>query len=87
MLEKLNQLLKDEIIDKFSYDTYLLFDLDPKGKTYLNNMINDSFMEDAQAFSGTSFAWQDGRRSVWRSIKVAIYRVHLALEGKLKRGS
>ncbi|MFZ0219267.1 MAG: hypothetical protein WAL30_03575 [Candidatus Aquirickettsiella sp.] len=79
MLEKLNQLLKDKTIDKFLYDTYLLFELDPKGKAYLNNMITDSYMEQARAFTGTAFAWQDGRRSVWRMIQENIYQVHHAL--------
>ncbi|WP_010598783.1 hypothetical protein [Rickettsiella massiliensis] len=80
MLEKLNQLLKDKIIDKFLYDTYLLFELEPKSKAYLNDMITDSCMEHARAFTGAAFAWQDGRRSVWRMIQENIYQVCHALK-------
>ncbi len=76
MLNKLNQLTEDQIIDKFLYDTYVLFELDPKGKAYLNDMIANSFMEQARAFTGAAFAWQDGRRSVWRMIQTHIDQVH-----------
>ena len=79
MLETLNQLLKEKVIDKFLYDTYLLFELDPKGKAYLKDMITDSCMESARAFTGAAFAWQDGRRSVWRMIQQHIYQVRHAL--------
>lgn len=80
--DKLAALLNAEKINKFQYDTYLLFGATEIGRKYLANMVESVLVEKAPPIR-EGFAYQDGRRSWWGEIKTTINVVNLKLEGKL----
>lgn len=73
-------LLEEGKIDRAEYHTYLLFEEIDHGRDYLKNMFEAVCMEEPDSFSSESpFAWQDGRRSVFRDIKRIINEVNIKL--------
>ncbi|HUU86489.1 MAG TPA: hypothetical protein VMX17_01895 [Candidatus Glassbacteria bacterium] len=84
-MEKLRQLLDDGHIEPFDYKTYLMFG-NTAGSEYIKTMIELFFMEESPVFNDeSSFAFIDGRRSVWRDIKNSIAMVEAALEFENRR--
>lgn len=81
MSDKLNRLLSKKIISKSIYDTYLLFELNELGRNYLNNSLDSIYMEQPEESNvNDPYPWHDGRRSVWRDIKIVIEKVKIELE-------
>lgn len=72
MSDKVLKILNLGKIDRWQYDTYKLFTYSPEAHEYLMNSLDSIIMEEAAAQTESNFAWQDGRRSVWRDIMRAI---------------
>jgi hypothetical protein len=68
-------------IDQFDYDTYLMFESNDIGRAYLKNMLEAIVLEEPNTTKSHSFAWVDGRRSVWRQIKASLNHSKLIMEG------
>lgn len=81
MANKLTNLLTEGKIDKYEFDTYLMFGADDLGRDYLKNMLNAIVLEEPVSGRGTDYAKVDGRRSVWRNIKLVVDKLNFLLEG------
>lgn len=71
-MEKLKVLLTKGHITPYQYDTYVLFNLNEFGRDYLKKMFEMILLEEPEKNRETGFAWQDGRRSIWREIQLDI---------------
>ncbi len=80
MTENVSNLYKEGKIDKYDYDTYVLFELNELGREYLKNIIEMILLEEPAESRRDSYAWNDGRRSCWREIKSIINIVKLKLK-------
>lgn len=70
-------LFREGKIDKQVFDTYILFESTELGRDFLKRMLEAIVLEEPPLHGeGTAYAWQDGRRSVWRDIKNAINYVN-----------
>lgn len=78
MSENLSLLLSKGKIDKYHYDTYILFEMTDLGRDYLKNVIDSVLLEETVPGQEVQ---QDGRRSCWRDIKRAVILVKNILEG------
>jgi hypothetical protein len=78
MSEKLSLLLSKGKIDKYHYDTYILFEMTDLGREYLKNVLESIVLEETLPGQAER---QDGRRSCWRDIKIAVNLVKNILEG------
>ena len=77
-MKTLDELLAAKKISIEDYEVYLLFEVDERGRKYLNRMVDLTFMEqpDPSLCTGEIFAWHDGRRSTLRSIKHTIDEIN-----------
>lgn len=74
-------LLRMKRITKLQYKSYVLFELNDVGREYLKEAFEGTLMEEPPSIDNeSSFAWIDGRRSVWRTIKTAIQIVQEELD-------
>ena len=74
-------LLKLKKINDFEYKAYLLFYLNDQGAQFIKNAFEGVSMEEPMSLdSECAFSWMDGRRSIWRDIKIAINKVNYLLE-------
>jgi hypothetical protein len=80
MTLKLKALLEENKITKFEYKTYMMYCSNDMGREYLKDAVESSFMEEAIQPMEDCFAWIDGRKSVWRDIKVMINKVQYLME-------
>jgi len=69
---KLKDLLISKKIDKVQFKIYSLFELNDQGREFLKLMCDSVLLEEPQELVESCFAWHDGRRSVWRHIKLTI---------------
>ena len=83
MSSKLSNLRKEGKISQYDYDTYLLFVGNDVGSIYLKKMLESILMEEPVKPTKQLFAWHDGRRSVWRDIKLSIDRTEKLLKGTI----
>lgn len=75
-MESLQRLLSSNSINIAQYDTYVLFEINELGREYLKNILESSFLEKAEfGKMRDSYAWHDGRKSVWRDIKLTILEI------------
>jgi len=79
--DKLIHLLNSNRIDQFEYDSYLMFEVGDLGRNYLKNSLEAVALEAPLKCSKDNVMWVDGRRSVWRDIKIAINKINSLLEG------
>ena len=79
MLDKLNQLLNKDKINKAQYDLFMLF-AQSLGAEFLKNKLLNAAMEESPCPTNDGFAWLDGRRSVWRDIQHTITYIYNLLE-------
>lgn len=70
----IEELLKAKKISPEKHDLYMLFQFTELGRKVLDKMTMDTFMEEAKLmeFGESTFAFYDGRRSVFRDIRWAI---------------
>lgn len=80
--DKLINLLHARVIDKFEYDTYILFEVTDLGRAYLKNALEMVILEEPINSNTESVMKIDGRRSVWREIKIAINKINQLLQGE-----
>lgn len=80
--DKLVNLLHARVIDKFEYDSYLLFEVSELGRAYLKNALEMVILEEPINPNVGSVMKIDGRRSVWREIKIAINKINQLLQGE-----
>lgn len=76
----INRLVSLEIISQFEYDAYVFFEANETGRECLKKMLEQIVLEPSTFCKRDSFAWHDGRRSVWRDIKLAIKKVNYEIE-------
>lgn len=81
--DKLVNLLHARLINKFEYDSYLMFEVGDMGRAYLKNALDSVAIEEPLKCNKDNVMWIDGRRSVWREIKIAINRINSLLEGAI----
>ena len=81
MSDKLTNLMREGKIDKYEFDTYLMYGADDLGRDYLKNMLNAILLEEPIAGKPIEYGKAEGRRSVWRQIKLVIDKVNYLLEG------
>jgi len=74
-INKLKDLVSSKKIDKVQFKIYALFELSDQGRELLNIMSESVLMEEPQELNEANFAWHDGRRSVWRHIKLTIIMI------------
>jgi hypothetical protein len=75
-MESLQRLLSSKVINLAQYDTYVLYEINELGREYLKNILESSFLEKSEfGKMKDSYAWHDGRRSVWRDIKITILEI------------
>ena len=81
MTQQVQEMYQKGIIDKYERDTYMLYEGNDSGREYLKNMLQAIVLEEPQKmpFKG-SFAWCDGRISVWREIALTISKINMKLE-------
>lgn len=80
--DKLINLLHAQIIDKFEYDSYILFEVIEHGRIYLKNALEMVVLEEPINQDSSSVMKIDGRRSVWREIKIIINKINQLLQGE-----
>lgn len=81
MINILDALLNEKIIDKAAYDTYMLYEIDERGRNYLHNACESILLEQPESSSlSEPYSWHDGRRSVWRDIKICIQVIKFKIE-------
>lgn len=78
-MDELVALLQTKQIDRWGYDSYVLFWLNEVGRTYLKNMLEQIVMEEPIVGMENAFSFADGRRSVWRDIKKAVDSINKIL--------
>ncbi len=81
MSDKLTSLLRENKIDKYEFDTYLLFEGNELGRQYLKNMLDAIVLEEPDYNDNLSYARVEGKRLVWRNIKMLINRINYMIEG------
>jgi hypothetical protein len=81
MSNKLTNLLREGKIDKYEFDTYLMFGADDLGRNYLKNMLDAIVLEEPISGKPIEYGKAEGRRSVWRQIKLVIDKLNYLLEG------
>lgn len=79
--DRLLNLLNSGKIDRYEYDSYLLFEVGDQGRTYLKNALDAVVLECPLKCNKDNVMWVDGRRSVWRDVRLAIVKVNQLLEG------
>ena len=79
-MNKLQSLLHEGKITKREYKTYITFIGNDVAKEFLADMLDSIVMEEPQQPTDTLFIWHDGRRSVWRDIKIMINKVNDVME-------
>jgi len=79
-MDKLQRLLHEGKISKIEYKTYITFVGNDVAKEFLVYMLESIVMEEPQQPSMELFVWHDGRRSVWRDIKIIINKVNDVME-------
>lgn len=68
-------------INEWEYRVYLLFEVNDIGRDFLKKSFEGINLEEPPSLDNeSSFAWQDGRRSIWRDIKHAINKVNTIIE-------
>lgn len=73
MSQKVQEMYQKGIIDKYDRDTYMLFVADENGRIYLEGMLKAIVLEEPQFHPiPETYAWHDGRRSVWRNLALNI---------------
>lgn len=80
MSDKVTALYREGKIDKYEYDTFILFEGNDVGRNYLRNMFEAIVLEEPDHSKSESYAWIDGRRSTWRQVKIVINMVNNLLE-------
>lgn len=85
--EKFVELYRQGIIKEDEYYTYLLFECQDEGRRYLANRIESVLMEEPINPTKDLFAWHDGRRSVWRDLKIIIKNVDQKIKESLVNGN
>lgn len=80
--DRLIHLLNSKRINPFEYDSYLMFELSDLGRNYLKNALDSVVLEEPMQCKKDNVMYIDGRRSVWREIKIAINRINSLLEGE-----
>jgi hypothetical protein len=81
MANKLTNLLHEGKIDKYEFDTYLMYGADDLGRDYLKNMLNAIVLEEPIIGKPIEYGKAEGRRSVWRQIKLIIDKINYLMEG------
>ncbi len=79
-MDKLKSLLNEGKISKIEYKTYIAFMGNDVAKEFLALMLDSIVMEEPETPTSELFIWHDGRRSVWRDIKMMINKVNDILE-------
>ena len=79
-MDNLKSILNEGKISKIEYKTYLTFMGNDVAREFLAFMLESIVMEEPSTPTNDLFAWHDGRRSVWRDIKVMINKVNDILE-------
>ena len=82
MQDKLLNLLHARVIDKWEYDSYILFEVTDLGRAYLKNSLEMVVLEDPINPNVDTVMKIDGRRSVWRDIRIAINKINQLLQGE-----
>lgn len=78
----IEELLKADKISRFDYLVYALFECNEFGREFFSNMLIDTFMEEPLRMEsgGIKLAFIDGRRSVFRDIRRALFTVKQKLQ-------
>lgn len=84
MTDKISTLLKQGKISQFHAEVYRLFEQYEPGRVFLKNIIECILLEEPAQHKGVSFAWNDGRRSCWRELKMAIMEVNNTINGEIQ---
>lgn len=78
----IEDLLNAKKISPEEFDMYMLYQANELGRKCLDRMTLESFMDEPQdkEFNGVGFAFYDGRRSVFRDIRRAIFKIETILK-------
>lgn len=80
-MSDLKQLLIDQKINKFEYDSYILFESNELGRIYLSHKIESLFMDSVEGMQiDQTYPFHFGRMSEWRDIKIAIVKINTILK-------
>lgn len=79
----LEELLKAGKISSEEFDLYMLFQVNELGRKCMDRMMLETYMDEPRdkEFNGVGFAFYDGRRSVLRDIRRAIFKIEDQLKG------
>lgn len=81
MSDQVQEMVREGRVKQSDYDLWLLFEGNDLGRRLLQDLIINTFMEDPREVgTGEAFAFQDGRRSVWRDIKLVLLKIHKEME-------
>src|SRR5580693_8487414 len=81
MADQLTNLMREGKIDKYEFDTYLMYGAEELGRDYLKNMLSAIILEEPITGQPIEYGKAEGRRSVWRQIKLVIDKINHLLEG------
>lgn len=77
-------LVRSGKISQYEYDIYIMYEGSDLGRRMLKEHLMSAVMEDPldnpKAARAQVFAWQDGRRSVWRDINLIIIKINMLME-------
>lgn len=76
-----DDLLQSGVINKLEYDTFILFEHSDLGKEFLKLVIDEMFYETPEGVDRDLLSWYEGRRSVFRQIKLKINEIHKKIKG------
>jgi len=82
MSDRLTSLFREGKINDIEYQTYLTFTGNEVARSFLNKMLDSIIMEEPVQPTRQLFAWHDGRRSVWRDIRLMLQKVETILENR-----
>lgn len=80
----LDDLLKINKIGRLDYLIYRLFNMDEQGREYYKLMVESTFDEQPpfDAFTPEILAYNEGRRSIFRHIKLTVNEINHILENQ-----
>jgi predicted phosphatase len=80
--DRVFNLLRSGLIDQFEYDSFMLFEVQEMGKSYLRKALDAVILEEPLTKTPDNVMWIDGRRSTWREIRTAINKINMMLQGE-----
>lgn len=80
----IDKLLAEKKITLREHDIYMIFEMSEAGKRYFDQMVMETFMETPkitpELVKEVAFAFQDGRRDIFREIQLVKFKVNQLAE-------